>query len=145
MVDALLLGHCRVRHPWRASRIREHLLQITLRIQLPPPRIFNEHSPVVSSNETLGVTENPQTALCSRQSNVHTPNVLQETDATCWRCSHAGEDDDFALTALVGIRGVELDGLKDGLSISAREAILEFAQLALVRCDDANLAFEVVV
>jgi hypothetical protein len=82
-----------------------------------------------------GISNDEQRALGSRQGNVHTPSILQETNGGRWSRSDGGEDDDVFLLSLETIDSIEsiisfhqtqfmiylLDLLEDILSVRAGE------------------------
>ncbi len=91
-------------------------------------------------HERAGITQDPERRLGTGQTDVHTADVRHETDTTCRTGSDAREDDNLALATLEGIRGVELDLIRNALAILLCEPLAEAEQLSLVRGDDADLA-----
>ena len=58
---------------------------------------------------------------------------------------HAGEDDDLAFATLKGVCGIEVDFLKDERSVASRETVFQCLQLALIWCDDTDVALVIVI
>lgn len=59
--------------------------------------------------ENLRVAKNDDTVLCTGESYIETPWVVEETDALVFVASHAAEDDVILLPPLKGVNASDLD------------------------------------
>jgi hypothetical protein len=122
----------------------EKLWNVAFRVDMTLSCVVDKTSPVLTLHQGRGITQHPQGGFGTGETDVHTTDIAQETD-TIVGGTHTGEDDDFTLSSLEGISGVEVDLLQNILAVCRGKLVLQLSQLALVWSDDTNLVCKVVV
>ena len=94
------------------------------------------------------MTNNPEVPLCTRDRDVHTTEVIKETNAAYRRSAYTREDHDVLFSTLERVYSVDLqDVLPPGLVICYRVQLslkkrAQHLHLLLVGCDDSNAALK---
>jgi hypothetical protein len=101
---------------------------------------INQFSPVTVLNKRARVSNNPHGALGSSQSDVHTTNVSQETDASAFVGSDCGQHDNFLLLTLVSIDSVNIELVPVAKTKNAFKVTSKTSTLLLVRSDYSDAA-----
>lgn len=131
-----------------------------IRVEATLPRVTDDGPPpLIAPFQRGAITYDEQAALGSRERDVHTPRVLEETDGLQIRPrTNTRQDDNILLLPLETVNRVEsarqrlsltlarsdpLDTLEDTRAVHVHKLALEFPQLFLVHRDDSDAHGEI--